>query len=96
MVMQHASKKGGRASSPGNHPAAMAQVRALIRAEKARLGLSWEQLSLRLKRLGIEQTATNLSTKVARGSMSAPLFLALLKVLQVRRLDLDALELSRD
>ena len=87
--------KQKRASSPGNHPAAMAQVRALIRAEKARLGLSWEELSLRLQRLGVTQTATNLSTKVARGSMSAPLFLALLKALQVRRLDLDALELRR-
>jgi hypothetical protein len=93
--MKHRPKKSARASSPGNHPAAMAQVRGLIRAEKARLGLSWEDLSLRLKRLGIAQTATNLSTKVARGNMSAPLFLALLKVLQVRRLDLDALELPR-
>jgi hypothetical protein len=73
----------------------MVFVRGIIRAEKARMGLSWNDLSAELAHLGIAQSATNLSTKVARGTMSAPVFVALLKVLQVQSLDLQTLKLTK-
>lgn len=64
-------------------------IQGLLRAEKARHNLTYEDLSRRLARLGIQQTPTNLSTKIARGDMSAQLFIALLKVLEVKSLSLD-------
>jgi hypothetical protein len=75
-------------------PAALrAYVQSTIRAEKARRNLTFAQLSAALRAHGIEQTATNLSTKVGRGGMSAQLFLALMKILGKRSLDLAELEL---
>lgn len=68
-------------------------IQGLIRAEKARHNLTYEDLSQRLARLGIEQTPTNLSTKIARGDMSAQLFIALLKVLEVKALPLEELRI---
>jgi hypothetical protein len=70
-------------------------VRSVLRAEKARHNLSWNDLAEELARHGIQQSATNLSTKVARGSMSAPLFIVLLKLMRARSLDLQALELPK-
>jgi hypothetical protein len=70
-------------------PQLRSYIQGLLRAEKARLNLTYEDLSLRLARMGIEQSPTNLSTKVARGDMSAQLFIALLKVLEVKSLSLE-------
>ena len=64
-------------------------IQGVIRAEKARHNLTYEDLSRRLARHGIQQTPTNLSTKIARGDMSAQVFIALLKVLEVKTLPLD-------
>jgi hypothetical protein len=68
-------------------------IQGVIRAEKARHNLTYEDLSARLARVGIEQSPTNLSTKIARGDMSAQLFIGLLKVLEVKSLALDELRL---
>jgi hypothetical protein len=68
-------------------------VKATIRAEKARANLTFGQLSALLKQHGIEQSATNLSTKVGRGGMSAQLFVAIMKVLGRSRIELGELEL---
>jgi hypothetical protein len=68
-------------------------VQGGIRAEKARRGLTFAELSRALAEIGIRQSATNLSTKVGRGDMSASLFLAIMKVLGCGKLDLRALEL---
>ena len=68
-------------------------IQGLIRAEKARRGLTFEDISQRLRLYGIRQTPTNLRTKLGRGDMSAQLFLALMKVLEVRSVRMDELEL---
>jgi hypothetical protein len=68
-------------------------IQGLIRAEKARGKLTFEDISQRLRQYGITQTPTNLRTKLGRGDMSAQLFLALLKVLELRSVKLEELEL---
>ena len=68
-------------------------IQGLIRAEKARRGLTFEDISQRLRLYGIRQTPTNLRTKLGRGDMSAQLFLALMKVLELRAIRLEELEL---
>ena len=68
-------------------------IQGLIRAEMARRKLTFEDISQRLRQYGIRQTPTNLRTKLGRGDMSAQLFLALMKVLELRSIRLDELEL---
>lgn len=70
-------------------------IQGLIRAEKARHNLTFEDLSARLAACGIRQTPTNLRTKLGRGDMSAQLFLALMKVLELRAIPLEPLQLPR-
>ncbi|HVT37390.1 MAG TPA: DUF6471 domain-containing protein [Nevskiaceae bacterium] len=78
-----------------NHPDALEYVKALLRAEKARSGLTWSAISAQLDRLGVKQSASNLSTKASRGNMSAPLFLAILKITGADELNLRRLELHK-
>jgi hypothetical protein len=75
--------------------AARRYIQELIRTEKARLGLTFEDISGRLRAYGIKQTPTNLRTKLGRGDMGAQLFLVLLKVLEVEGLRLKELGLER-
>lgn len=75
------------------HAALGLYIQGLIRAEKARRNLTFENLSQRLRHYGIRQTPTNLRTKLGRGDMSAQLFLALMKALELRSIRLDELEL---
>jgi hypothetical protein len=74
--------------------AARRYIQELIRTEKARLGLTFEDVSERLRAYGIRQTATNLRTKLGRGDMGAQLFLSLMKVLEVEELRLERLQLG--
>ena len=74
------------------HDAARRYIQELIRTEKARLGLTFEDISVRLRAYGIRQTATNLRTKLGRGDMGAQLFLTLMKVLEVEELQLGRLK----
>ena len=74
--------------------AAKRYIQALIRTEKARLGLTFEDISVRLRQYGIRQTPTNLRSKLGRGDMGAQLFLALMKVLEVETLPLNRLRLE--
>ena len=76
------------------HDAARRFIQELIRTEKARLGLTFEDISDRLRRHGIRQTPTNLRPKLGRGDMGAPLFLTKVKVLEVEELALDKLRLA--
>ena len=59
-------------------------VKQLLRVERARAHVSFDQISERLKMHGISQSSANLRAKAARGQMEAGLFLALLDVLGVR------------
>lgn len=70
-------------------------IQGLIRAEKARRNLTFEDLSARLAACGIRQTPTNLRTKLGRGDMSAQLFLALMKVLELDAIPLQPLRLPQ-
>ena len=70
-------------------------VRGVLRAEKARRNLTYPQLSRMLADYGIDQSATNLSTKVHRGMMSAQLFVAILAVMGIEALDLQELAIAR-
>ncbi|TJY57325.1 hypothetical protein E4T66_18135 [Sinimarinibacterium sp. CAU 1509] len=63
-------------------------VASTLRAEKARAGATFGELSERLKACGIQQSGNNLKSKFARGQMDAGLFLAILDALGVRTLDL--------
>jgi hypothetical protein len=76
-----------------NPPQLREFVQATIRAEKARRNLTFAELSEALRAHGVEQSATNLSTKVGRGGMSAQLFLAIMKVLGRNAVDLSVLDL---
>ena len=69
-------------------------IQGVIKAEKARQNLTYDDLSERLAACGIRQTPTNLSTKIGRGDMSAKVFLALLKAMNLRSLSLDELKLG--
>jgi hypothetical protein len=77
------------------HDAARRYIQELIRTEKARLGLTFEDISVRLRAYGIRQTPTNLRTKLGRGDMGAQLFLAWVKVLEIKQLPLADLNLLR-
>jgi hypothetical protein len=76
-----------------SHPQLQRFIQGSIRAEKARQNLTFENLSAALRAHGIEQSATNLSTKVGRGGMSAQLYVAIMKVLGKQRIELDEVEL---
>ncbi len=78
-----------------NHPELQRFIQSSIRAEKARQNLTFEDLSAALRARGIGQSATNLSTKVGRGGMSAQLYVAIMKVLGKQRIDLDEIELPK-
>lgn len=78
------------------HDAAKRYIQELIRTEKARLGLTFEDISVRLRAYGIRQTPTNLRTKLGRGDMGAQLFLAWVKVLEVDELELRKLRMGAD
>ncbi|WP_348675898.1 DUF6471 domain-containing protein [uncultured Abyssibacter sp.] len=69
-----------------HHEASREFLLGTLKAEKARHGLTFENLSQRLKAIGIEQSASNLGSKFSTGVMSAQLFIALLSVLEVRSL----------
>lgn len=72
--------------------AARRYIQELIRTEKARLGLTFEDVSERLRAYGIRQTPTNLRTKLGRGDMGAQLFLVWMKALEVEELSLQRLK----
>jgi hypothetical protein len=63
-------------------------VRELLNVERARARASYPEISARLRDYGIEQSATNLRNKTMRGQMEAGLFLAVLDVLGVKRVEL--------
>jgi hypothetical protein len=67
-------------------------VSRLIKANMAATGVSYADLSERLKRLGIHQSPENLRVKINRGNFGAQLFVQLLIVLDKTEIDLKELE----
>ena len=64
------------------------KVKGILRAEMARKGMTYEQLSERLADLGVKDSAVNIRNKVARGSFSAVFFVQCLDAIEVRELRL--------
>jgi len=71
-----------------HNPAVVKFITDTIRVEKARSGLSWADISDRLKGFGVDQSAANLRLKASRGIMSTDLFVELLTIMGVERLQI--------
>ncbi|MBN7818772.1 DUF6471 domain-containing protein [Bowmanella yangjiangensis] len=66
-------------------------VQRLIKAEMSKRGVKYQDLSDRLARIGINQSADNLRNKVNKGILGADLLLQIITVLNVRRIERDDL-----
>ena len=63
-------------------------VRRLLRAEMARRGITYQDLTERLAAIGVQDTSGNLRNKVARGRFSAAFLVQCLNAMGVRTLRL--------
>jgi Domain of unknown function (DUF6471) len=61
-----------------------------LRAELAHRNLSYVDLADRLRAIGVEETAKNLSNKIARGMFTAAFFMQCMSVIGCRTIHLDA------
>ena len=66
------------------------KVAGMVKAEMARRNVTYRELEARLRAIGIEDNAKNLSTKISRGKFTATFFFQCMKVLDCRTLHLDA------
>ncbi|WP_100643246.1 DUF6471 domain-containing protein [Alteromonas facilis] len=66
-------------------------VQRVIKVEMSKRGVTYQGLSDRLAKIGIEQTADNLRNKVNKGILGADLLLQILSVLNVKALDFEGL-----
>lgn len=64
-------------------------TKQLLKSELARRGISYDQLSTRLKAMNINVSKTNLSNKINRGTFSAAFLLQVLKAIGAKKIDLD-------
>jgi hypothetical protein len=64
------------------------EVKRLLRAEMARRGITYEELTTRLAAIGVQDTAVNLRNKVARGRFSAVFLVQCLRAMDARSLRL--------
>jgi hypothetical protein len=65
------------------------KVAAMLKAEMARRNISYRELQLRLRAMGIEDNEKNLSTKISRGKFSASFFLQCLAAIGCPAIRLD-------
>ena len=65
------------------------EARRILRAELARAGVGYKTLVVRLAALGIEESESNLSNKIARGKFSFVFFLQCMKAIGVDSVDID-------
>ena len=63
-------------------------VRRLLRAEMARRGITYRDLTERLAAIGVQDTSGNLRNKVSRGRFSAAFLVQCLNAMGVRTLRL--------
>ena len=69
-------------------------VKATIQSHMAKRALTYADLCVRLRAIGIEENERNLRNKVARGTFSAVFFMVCLEALGVRDLHIDILPAS--
>lgn len=65
-----------------------------LSAARASKNLSWSELSRAMQELGFDVTDSTLTTRHSRGTFKAIEFLALLRIMGVRFLDLSELDLD--
>lgn len=65
------------------------QARTIIRVELVRARVNYKELAWRFEQMGIQETAANLSNKVARGRFSFAFFLQCMKAIGVTVVDID-------
>ena len=58
-----------------------AKAKGLLRAEMVRRNLSYEDLTEKLKGIGVEESPKNLSNKIGRGTFTAGFFLQCLEAI---------------
>lgn len=68
-------------------------VSRLIKAQMAATGITYSDLSNKLKALGTTQTPENLRVKINRGNFGAQLFVQLLIVMGKKEISLNELEI---
>jgi len=73
-------------------PAMRETIRRLIRSRMAYRGFEYKDLAARLHDLGVEQSETNLRSKVNNGSLGAQLFVYILMALGQSSLELSQVE----
>lgn len=57
------------------------KAKGILRAEIKRRNMSYDDLSAKLAEMGVEDTAKNLSNKIARGSFTAGFFVMCLEAI---------------
>jgi uncharacterized protein DUF6471 len=67
-----------------------AKAKGLLRAEMARRGLTYQQLTEKLAEIGVKEDEHNLRNKVARGKFTAAFLLQCLQALGVKELRLSS------
>jgi hypothetical protein len=71
-------------------------VKRLLRAEMARRGVTYEQLSEKLSAIGIADSAVNIRNRVARGKFTATFLVQCLVAMGVRSLRIADSEANAD
>jgi hypothetical protein len=61
-------------------------VQRLLKAELSKKGIKYQDLSDRLKAVGIEQSADNLRNKINKGILGADLLLQIVFVLNIKQI----------
>lgn len=64
-------------------------VQRILKAEMSKRGVKYQDLSVRLSSIGVNQSADNLRNKVNKGILGADLLLQIMYVLNVRRIERD-------
>lgn len=65
------------------------RVSGMVKAEMARRNVTYRELEARLRAIGIDDNAKNLSTKISRGRFTATFFFQCMSVLGCRTLHLN-------
>lgn len=65
------------------------EARRILKAELARAGVGHKTLVVRLAALGVEESESNLSNKIARGKFSFVFFLQCMQVIGVTSVNVD-------
>ncbi len=63
------------------------RARNLLKGELARRGLSYEDLAVKLQKIGVEENANNLRSKINRGTFSAAFLLQVLQAIGASSID---------